>query len=129
MTNQIYVMTTRERTPQVKIGVSGNPRRRLKDLNTSRVDLLQYHGSVGFPNRETAMAAEDFLHRLFRPFWSRGEMFNMDPRVATAGVVASRVYAIPETERPFGLYLSLRSQEMPEQLNLDLARQADGSYA
>lgn len=128
MSDQVYVMTTRDPTPQVKIGVSGNPRRRLKDLNTSRVDLLHYHAAVGFPNRQSAMAAERFAHLMLRPHRARSEMFNIDPRLATAVVVASRVYAMPGDELPFSVYLSLRSNEMPEQLDLDLIRQPDGTY-
>lgn len=60
----VYFILNNERD-KVKIGVSGNPKKRAKAMQTSIGDRLELIHSIEFPSRKMATKAERFLHSRF----------------------------------------------------------------
>lgn len=58
-----------------KIGLTGNPRKRLKDLQTSNPHLLHLWAAISFPNKAAARQKEKHLHGICQAWQKHGEWF------------------------------------------------------
>ena len=68
----------------IKIGVSNDPARRVKDMQTGMSELPVLYGSKAFPTRKAAYAVERRMHWTFRTRRGRGEWFHVSPAEALA---------------------------------------------
>lgn len=69
-----------KRRSPVKIGVAGNLRRRLKDLQNGNHMMLTIKASVKLKDREDAFKFESMMHSLVRSCHSSGEWFELSPK-------------------------------------------------
>lgn len=75
----VYVIKNKDRC---KVGVSGDPSRRLKQLQTSNPDKLTLASSVLMSSKQQAYYIESYIHDKFKRYKIRGEWFkNIDPSV------------------------------------------------
>ncbi len=75
-----------ELTGPVKIGVSGSPKARLKQLQTGHPDLLVLAHVFNVPNEEWAYRVERGVKALYASERLRGEWFDMPPAHAIARI-------------------------------------------
>ena len=68
----------------VKIGISADPRRRLKDMSTGMAEKPHLLASKAFPTGAMARTIERRMHWHFREFRERGEWFRISPATAWA---------------------------------------------
>jgi Meiotically up-regulated gene 113 len=74
-TSYIYVIGTEQ--PPYKIGISKNPQRRLKNLQTGHPELLRIH-SIKPTNCQETKLLETVIHRNLKHYKLKGEWFNIN---------------------------------------------------
>lgn len=72
----------------VKIGISGNPSKRLSDLQNSNYETLQLYFTFSCETPELSTVLERKLHRRYSHLNIRGEWFSIDPEIAINDVLS-----------------------------------------
>lgn len=80
----VYVIGFDLDKPPSKVGIAGNPMRRMASLQTAHFQRLVIAGSWVTPDRETAKDLESAFHRTQAPSRLSGEWFNLTPRQCMA---------------------------------------------
>jgi hypothetical protein len=83
-----------------KIGISGDPHRRLKQVQAERVPRIVLVCQFGFPTREQARAVEKEFHRNCDGFRVTGEWFDMSPSDAVAIMTKNLTDFVEQVVKP-----------------------------
>jgi predicted GIY-YIG superfamily endonuclease len=95
----VYVyFVSQQRDGRVKIGVSSDPDRRVKEMQTGNAKPLTVIARFPFPNRASAMAIERELHEKYSRFRVSGEWFR--PRLLKALRVGGKRLIGGSSKRP-----------------------------
>ena len=70
-----YVYFIQQGRGSVKIGVSDDPEKRLRTMQTGNQKPLRLLGSVPFQSRSDAFEVEKYLHEKYSHYRSKGEWF------------------------------------------------------
>lgn len=75
----------------IKIGISVDPRQRLKGMSTGMAEKAHLFASKAFPTGEMARKIERRMHWAFRDCRERGEWFRLSPATAWAKLRITKV--------------------------------------
>lgn len=81
----VYVIASDQSPNQVKIGMSRDPSRRVKQLQTGHATLLQVFHKQAFPAKNTRMI-EQIIHKNLGHLKLKGEWFSLTVEEAIAEV-------------------------------------------
>lgn len=90
----VYVM---ESNGHFKVGVSDNPRKRLKSLSIGNCDISLIYESQKLSN---AYCVEGYLHKTFSGFGVGGEWFKIEDKSEVLGEVKKAVATLGKTQLP-----------------------------
>jgi hypothetical protein len=95
----LYVIAAKKEGP-VKLGLSQDPARRVRQLQTGSAELLQIHHTEEVPD-DRVRIAESALHQMLGHKRLKGEWFRMSVEEAIAEVIHIRMTGDPSAYGPW----------------------------